>query len=99
MSAATTAAPRFPKLKLGNWSTWEADMSAYLRSKGLTGHVTGMHTAPIVPMATDQNESLVIGQEKCLDVFNADKDRAGGEIYLMLEDAEKPLVRGLQSLP
>ena len=42
MFAATTAAPRFPKLKLGNWATWEADMSAHLRSKGLMGHVTGL---------------------------------------------------------
>ena len=33
MSAATTAAPRFPKLKLGNWSTWEADMSAHLDAR------------------------------------------------------------------
>ena len=80
MSAATTAAPRFPKLKLGNWSTWEADMSAHLRSKGLMGHVTGLRKAPIVPPATDKNEALIIAQENRLDEFNANKDRAGGEI-------------------
>ena len=60
MSAATTAAPRFPKLKLGNWATWEADMSAHLRSKGLMGHVTGMRSAPIVPTPTDQGPWLFV---------------------------------------
>ena len=38
-------------------------------------------------------------QEHRVDAFNADKARAGGEIYLMLEDAEKPLVCDLQSSP
>ena len=99
MSAATTAAPRFPKLKLGNWATWEADMSAHLRSKGLMGHVTGLIKAPIVPPVSDKNESLIIAQENRLYEHNIAKDRAGGEIYLMLEDAEKPLVRDLQSSP
>ena len=99
MSAATTAAPRFPKLGLGNWSTWEADMSAYLRSKGLMGHVTGLIKAPIVPPVSDKNESLIIAQENRLYEHNIAKDRAGGEIYLMLEEAEKPLVRDLQSSP
>ena len=98
-TTSATAAPRFPKLRLGNWATWESDMSAYLRSRGLMGHVTGMRKAPTVPSANDKNESLVIAQENRLDQFNEDKDRAGGEIYLMLEEAEKPLVRNLQSSP
>ena len=70
-------------------------MSAHLRSKGLMGHVTGLIKAPIVPPVSDKNESLIIAQENRLYEHNIAKDRAGGEIYLMLEDAEKPLVRDL----
>ena len=98
-TTSATAAPRFPKLRLGNWATWESDMSAYLRSRGLMGHVTGMRKAPTVHSANDKNESLVISQQARLDDFNIEKERAGGEIFLMLEEDEKPLVRHLQDSP
>ena len=98
-TTSATAAPRFPKLRLGNWATWESDMSAYLRSRGLMGHVTGMRKAPTVPSANDKNESLVISQQARLDDFNVEKERAGGEIFLMPEEDEKPLVRDLQDSP
>lgn len=68
-------------------------MSALLRARGLMGHVTGMRGAPIVPTATSSNSDLAALLQSKLDDFNANNEKAAGEIMLMIEPEEQKHVR------
>ena len=99
MSYSNTAAPRFEKLKVGGWTAWEVNMTAFMRSRGLMGHVTGFARAPTVPTATADNSEAVALLQVKLDEFNVAKEKAAGEIMLMLEPEEQAHVRGLEDKP
>ena len=99
MSASTTTAPRFDKLKIGGWAAFEVNMVAFLRARGLMGHVTGSLSPLTVPALTDRNPDTVAFLQSKLDNYNVAKERAAGEIMLMLEPDEQDVVCDLSDSP
>ncbi|VDC06938.1 unnamed protein product, partial [Peniophora sp. CBMAI 1063] len=75
MSTSTTSAPRFDKLKIGGWAAFEVNMTAFLRARGLMGHVTGSLIAPRVPAVITSNVDTVAYLQSKLDDFNIAKER------------------------
>ena len=57
MSSSTEPAPSFPKLTIGNWPSWQINMVARLRSRGLYTIMNKKRKRPTEPSEGDNVES------------------------------------------
>ena len=86
MSTPNASARSFDKLVIGNWPSFQRNMSAALRSRGVWGIVTGKRTRPADPVSGAENFAA---QQERQEEFDVDAEKAAGDIMLMLSPDEQ----------
>ena len=86
MSTPNASARSFDKLVIGNWPSFQRNMSAALRSRGVWGIVTGKRTRPADPVSGADNFAA---QQERQEEFDIDAEKAAGDIMLMLSPDEQ----------
>ena len=86
MSTPNASARSFDKLVIGNWPSFQRNMSAALRSRGVWGIVTGKRTRPADPVSGAANfDAAQVKQQE----FDIGAEKAAGAIMLMLSPDEQ----------
>ena len=86
MSTPNASARSFDKLVIGNWPSFQRNMYAALRSRGVWGIVTGKCTRPADPVSGADNFAA---QQERQEEFDIDAEKAAGDIMLMLSPDEQ----------
>ena len=86
MSTPNASARSFDKLVIGNWPSFQRNMSAALRSRGVWGIVTGKRTRPADPVSGAENFAAQLERQ---EEFDVDAEKAAGDIMLMLSPDEQ----------
>ncbi|GBE84682.1 hypothetical protein SCP_0606610 [Sparassis crispa] len=93
MSSTSTHTPNFAKLNDSNYPTWSGEMAAWLRSANLWRLVNGKLPQPKLsgsPTAAEQTK---------LDTWEANAEKAAGQIYLMVEPDQRTHFAGVVDDP
>ena len=68
MSMPNASARSFDKLVIGNWPSFQRNMSAALRSRGVWGIVTGKYTHPANPVSGADNFAAQQERQEDFDI-------------------------------
>ncbi|GBE78927.1 predicted protein [Sparassis crispa] len=93
MSSTSTHTPNFAKLNDSNYPTWSGEMAAWLRFANLWRLVNGKLPQPKLsgsPTAAEQTK---------LDTWEANAEKAAGQIYLMVEPDQRTHFAGVVDDP
>jgi len=85
--------PNFDKLTSNNYPTWADEMEAWFRSAGLWRVVSGSSTRP-----TCSNKPTT-EEEAAIDAWELKSDKAAGQLFLMVEQAQRVHFNGIKDDP
>jgi len=89
----SSSIPLFDKLNSNNYNTWNGDMEAWVRAQALRCIISGVSKLPTVSATPKE------GEEDKLEAWQLKADKAGGIMWLMVDNTQRVHFRGIKDDP